>query len=340
MSGRRLGEKTVAGDQRGAPALVEWAAQWPRCAFALEDCRHLTRRLERDLLAAGQRGGAGADPADGRRPSRRAASRASPTRSTPRPSRWPRCASRTCRWPSWTARPGRSSCWSTTAATWSPSGPACNRLRWHLHELDPTLQVPSAAACAATASWTTWPRGWPASRAWSPGSPRELVARCRELTGQINALERELGALVRRLAPGAAGRARLRRARRRGDRRRDRRARTGSGPRTPTPGSPAPPRSRSGPAAPTARSGSTAAATGAINCALHMIAVTQARGIGPGQDYIDKALARGKTRTEAVRLLRRRALRRRLPRPPHRRARRSSCQAPAAAVALGRGRAA
>jgi hypothetical protein len=43
-----------------------------------------------------------------------------------------------------------------------------------------------------------------------------------------------------------------------------------------------------------------------MNCALHMIAVTQARGIGPGKDYLDKALARGKTRTEGLRLLRRR----------------------------------
>ena len=42
-----------------------------------------------------------------------------------------------------------------------------------------------------------------------------------------------------------------------------------------------------------------------MNCALHMIAVTQARGIGRGKDYLDKTLARGKTRTEALRLLRR-----------------------------------
>jgi hypothetical protein len=28
-----------------------------------------------------------------------------------------------------------------------------------------------------------------------------------------------------------------------------------------------------------------------VNCALHMIAVTQARGIGPGKDYLDKTLA-------------------------------------------------
>jgi transposase len=43
-----------------------------------------------------------------------------------------------------------------------------------------------------------------------------------------------------------------------------------------------------------------------INTALHMIAVTQARGVGPGRTYLDTLTARGKTRTEALRLLRRR----------------------------------
>jgi len=42
------------------------------------------------------------------------------------------------------------------------------------------------------------------------------------------------------------------------------------------------------------------------NCALHMIALTQTRGIGPGAAYVEKLLAAGKTRTEALRLLRRR----------------------------------
>jgi transposase len=37
-----------------------------------------------------------------------------------------------------------------------------------------------------------------------------------------------------------------------------------------------------------------------------MIAVTQSRGIGPGPAYLDKLIAGGKTRTEAIRLLRRR----------------------------------
>ena len=43
-----------------------------------------------------------------------------------------------------------------------------------------------------------------------------------------------------------------------------------------------------------------------VNCALHMIAVTQIRGVGPGQAYVERLMGRGKTRTEAVRLLRRR----------------------------------
>jgi transposase len=44
----------------------------------------------------------------------------------------------------------------------------------------------------------------------------------------------------------------------------------------------------------------------AMNHALHMIAITQAWGIGPGRGYLDKQMARGKDKTAALRLLRRR----------------------------------
>ncbi|HEU0089794.1 MAG TPA: transposase, partial [Pseudonocardiaceae bacterium] len=44
----------------------------------------------------------------------------------------------------------------------------------------------------------------------------------------------------------------------------------------------------------------------AVNCALHRIAITPTRGIGPGKPSGDKLLASGKTRTEAPRLLRHR----------------------------------
>jgi transposase len=46
----------------------------------------------------------------------------------------------------------------------------------------------------------------------------------------------------------------------------------------------------------------------AMNCALHMIAVTQACGIGPGHAYLAKQQARGKDKTAALRLLLRRRL--------------------------------
>jgi transposase len=53
--GRRLGVKTVRTNSEGHLELVRWSAQFDDVAFALEDCRHLTRRLEAELLAAGCR---------------------------------------------------------------------------------------------------------------------------------------------------------------------------------------------------------------------------------------------------------------------------------------------
>ena len=178
----------------------------------------------------------------------------------------------------------------------------CNRLRWHLHELDPGLQVPSRGlhpyhVLDKLAARLAGMDGVVARIA------AELVARCRDLTKQINALERELGSLVRDLGPGAAGHSRLRGTQRRGHRRRDRRGITV--PLTerlrpvhrhrPDPGvvrqhRPGPPEPRRQPR----RQLRPAHDRGA-----------QARGIGPGKDYLYKQLAVGKTCTEALRLLRR-----------------------------------
>ena len=75
-----------------------------------------------------------------------------------------------------------------------------NRLRWHLHELDPTLRVParglrSYCAIDRLGAHLATVIGLVARLA------RELLHRCRELTMQISALWRELGDLVKRLAP-------------------------------------------------------------------------------------------------------------------------------------------
>jgi transposase len=141
--GRRLGERTVKATSDGHLALLRWSASWPQVMFALEDCRHLTRRLEADLLTAGQpvvrvptrlmaatRHGARhpgkSDPIDAeavalaalRHPDLPVAELDGPTREVKLLVDYRRDLVRQ----------------RTRVA---------NRLRWHLHELDPTLQIPS-----------------------------------------------------------------------------------------------------------------------------------------------------------------------------------------------------
>jgi len=53
-NGRPLAERTVASSPAGHLELLRWARRWRDRTFAVEDCRQLTRRLEGDLLAAGQ----------------------------------------------------------------------------------------------------------------------------------------------------------------------------------------------------------------------------------------------------------------------------------------------
>ena len=51
--GRKLAERTVGTTSEDPLTAVQWASQWSEVRFALQDCRQVTRRLERDLLAAG-----------------------------------------------------------------------------------------------------------------------------------------------------------------------------------------------------------------------------------------------------------------------------------------------
>lgn len=307
--GRRLGIKTVRTNSDGHLALVEWSAQFADhdtegVQFALEDCRHLTRRLESDLLAAGQR-------------------------VVRVPTRLMAGARRGSR------EPGKSDPIDAEAVALAAlrhrdlpvaelDGPArevkllsdhrrdlvvqrsriAAQVRWHLHELDPDLQIPSRGLrrqCVVRDLLDELDRfhGVVARLA------RQLLSRCQELTTQINDLERELRDLVRQLAPSlleipgcgvlsaavivgeTAGVHRFRD--------KDAYARfTGTAPVPVWSGS---------------SKGKVRLNRGgnrSVNCALHMIAVTQARGVGPGKTYVDKQLTRGKDRVAAVRLLRRR----------------------------------
>jgi transposase len=53
--GRQLAARTVGTTSADDLELVTWAARFAERRWAVEDCRHLSRRLERDLLAAGER---------------------------------------------------------------------------------------------------------------------------------------------------------------------------------------------------------------------------------------------------------------------------------------------
>ena len=53
-AGVALGSITVSATGEGHLRAVSWASQWRQRRWALEDCRHLSRRLEGDLLAAGE----------------------------------------------------------------------------------------------------------------------------------------------------------------------------------------------------------------------------------------------------------------------------------------------
>ncbi len=300
--GRKLGERTVATTSEGHLDAVGWVGQWPDVAWAVEDCRHLTRRLERDLLRCGHR-----------------VVRV-PTRLMARARRSGR-------------QPGKSDPIDALAAaraalrepdlpTAHLDGPARdvkllvdhrrdlivertklqNRLRWHLHELDPAFHVPSRGlrrfkVLDNVAAKLATMEGLVASIA------RELVDRCRQLTARINELERDITRLVSDLAPsllqipgcGALGAAMVLGETAGAARFRSRHAFARFNGTAPIPVWSGSERMRLN------RGGNRT-----VNTALHMIAVTQTRGLGPGKAYVDKLIAGGKSRTEALRLLRRR----------------------------------
>ncbi|WP_255597870.1 IS110 family transposase [Micromonospora sp. RL09-050-HVF-A] len=301
--GRRLGERTVAATDEGHLRAVEWADQWPEVSFAVEDCRHMTRRLERDLLrcgyrvvrvhtrlmAAARRSGrqrGKSDPIDAeavalaalRDPNLPVARLDGPTRQVKLLSdhRHDLVVERT---------------------------KLCSRLRWHLHELDPELQVPSRGLrrYRVIDELTTRLTGVDGTVA---RIARDLLVRCRELTAQINSLERELRTLVEDLGPtllgipglGVLGAAMILGETAGAARFRSKHAYARFNGTAPIPvwsGNKVRVRLNRG-------------GNRTVNTALHMAAVTQTRGIGPGKEYVDKLLASGKTKTEALRLLRRR----------------------------------
>lgn len=199
--GRELARASFGTTSHDHLSLIAWARTYgPDRRFAIEDCRHLSRRLERDLIAAGER--------SVRVPPKLMANARTGARSYGKSDAIDALA---------VAR----------AALREPGLPAArldgaerelrllsdhredlvcertrasNRLRWHLHELDPSLEpAPGALTRACTlerlAAALAEREGIVARLA------RELCARVQELTLEIRSLEREIEARVEIIAP-------------------------------------------------------------------------------------------------------------------------------------------
>jgi transposase len=301
-NGRPLAERTVPATPGGHLELMRWAARFAEHRWALEDCRHLSRRLSADLLRAGE----AVVPVS---PKLMAGARRS------------------------TRQPGKSdpidALAVARAALREPDLPVArldgperdvrllvdhrddlvaertrieNRLRWHLHELEPGSE-PAGRSLDHAAVLDALERRLEPLAGTVARIARELVARIRELTRAIDQLEREIARLVARLAPALL-------------------ALPGCGPLTAaklvgeTAGV-----DRFHSAAAFARHNGTApvpvwsgnaerhrlSRTGnrQLNLALHRITITQMRIDERARAYIEQRRARGNTKLEAIRALRR-----------------------------------
>ena len=177
------------------------------------------------------------------------------------------------------------------------------RLRWHLHEIDPTLQVPLGALDRAI-----WLERLTRQLARREQTTQvriacELISRCRSLTRSITALDRELHTHTTTLAPQLLelpGCAALTAAkllceigpidRFRTDSQLARHA--GVAPLDASSGKHQRHRLDRG-------------GNRQLNCALHRIAVTEGRVHPPARAYLERKQNEGKTRREAIRCLKR-----------------------------------
>ena len=307
-TGRQLGEITVAANESGHHKLRAFAERFgAEREWAIEDCRNLSRRLERALLNGGER----------------------VLRVPPKLMAGQRKAARTY---------GKSDAIDALAiaraALREPDLPVARldgpereiallldhranlvvertrmqaRIRWLLLELDPTLD-PAGRSLDLLSTLDRLKR----RLTKQPPSvllrvTRELLTRIRELTLQIHALERDLRPLVRRHAsallalPGVGT---INAARLLAEVADIRRFRTeaqlalyaGVAPLDASSGRQQRHRLN--------RTGNRQ-----LNSALHMIALTQVRIHAPARDYIARRRAEGKTGKEAIRALKRHLIR-------------------------------
>ena len=300
--GRVLDERTLGTTTEGHLEALRWAETWAERCWAIEDCRHLTRRLESDLLVRGEtvvrvptklmaaerRGGreqGKSDPIDALAVARAALREPDlPVAHLDGPARDLKLLV------------------DHREDLVVERGRAQSRLRWHLHELVPGFVLPPRSLRCAHV-FTEVREELSGLEGTVARLARELLAQIEDLTVRVNSLQKEITELVTGVAPGllalpgcgplsaakivgeAAGASRFK----------SRAAFARWNGTAPIP----------------VWSGSTnfrlnRGGNRQVNAALHRIAITQARGCGPGQSYVEARMAEGDTKRGALRMLRRR----------------------------------
>lgn len=302
-NGRQLGTRTVRATPAGHLDALQWAKQWSERCWALEDCRHLSRRFEADLLSsdeavvrvspkmmAGARRSARtrgkSDPIDALAVARAA------VREPDLPVAQPEGASRDVR----LLVDHREDLVAERTRI-------VNRLRWHLHELAPGYELP-IRSLNRTSSWTAVAELLDRQQGLVAELAAELLARIKELTARINELEQRITKMVGQLVPsllelpgcGSLTAAKLL-------------AETGDISRFHSRSSYA---RHNGTAPIPVWSGNrdrvrlNRGGNRQLNAAFHRVAVTQLRLDCQGRDYFARRLSAGDSRKAAFRVLRRR----------------------------------
>ena len=302
--GRQLAIKTVAGDHGRSFGVVGLGARASgrERYWAVEDCRHVPRRLERDLLGAGERI-VRVPPKlmAAARSSARTYGKSDPidTLAVARAAlREPGCPPLGSTGPN-----GRCGCSWITEKTWSASVLESCPVRWHLHELDPSWEsAPRSLDRAKT--WATIEARLAGMEGLVARLARNLVQRCRQLTVEINELHTEITARVTPLAPtllAICGCGPLTTAKIVAETAGVDRFRSAAAYARHTGTAPLPVWSSNQPRHRLSRTGNRQ-----LNAALYRIALTQARCHPGARALLDRRRAQGDSTREAFRVLRRR----------------------------------
>jgi transposase len=306
LTGRRIAGRAAAARDEGHGQLLEWARGLDReRVWAIEDCRHVSGRLERFLLGRGERvlrvapklmagvrktarEPGKSDPIDALAVARAALREGLDELPAAQ------LDERALEIRQLVDHRERLVCQRTLLI---------NDLRWHLHDLDPAFEIP--ARRLTSLSWQQ-KVARKLSRLGQSGHARvarDELKRIRELTGAIEKLYRELATLVTAYRPALLwlpGCGVLCAAKAIGETGGAQRFATASKYARMTGSAPVPASSGNHTRHRLDRGGNRQ-----LNAVLHRIAITQISHHPPARDYYQRKLAEGKTKLEALRCLKR-----------------------------------